>query len=39
MTNIKKSFIERLKADFNLDRLECVTKQESSDGTRKFLFR
>ena len=39
MTNIKKSFIEQLKADFSLDRLECVTKQESSDGTRKFLFR
>jgi len=39
MSNIKKSFIETLKNDFNLDRLECVTKQESSDGTIKFLFR
>ena len=39
MTNIKKTFIETLKNDFNLDRLECVTMQESSDGTRKFLFR
>ena len=39
MTNISKSFIERLKLDFNLDRLECVTKQESFDGTRKFLFK
>ena len=39
MSNIKKSFIETLKADFNLDRLECVTKQESADGTIKFLFR
>ncbi|MCR5350178.1 MAG: 23S rRNA (adenine(2503)-C(2))-methyltransferase RlmN [Acholeplasmatales bacterium] len=39
MSNIKKSFIEKLKEDFNLDRLECVTKQESQDGTVKFLFR
>ena len=39
MTNIKKSFIETLKNDFNLDRLDLVTKQESSDGTIKFLFR
>ena len=39
MSNIKKSFIEQLKNDFDLDRLECVTKQESLDGTKKFLFR
>ena len=39
MSNIKKSFIEQLKNDFDLDRLECVTKQESFDGTKKFLFR
>ena len=39
MTNISKSFIERLKQDFDLDLLECVTKQESYDGTRKFLFK
>ena len=39
MTNIKKSFIEKLKEDFSIELLECVTMQESSDGTRKFLFR
>ncbi len=39
MSNIKKTFIDTLKQDFNLDRLECVTKQESFDGTKKFLFR
>ncbi len=39
MSNIKKSFIEQLKNDFDLDRLECVTKQESLDGTKKFLFK
>lgn len=39
MTNIKKDFIPKLKSDFSLDRLELVTKQESFDGTIKFLFR
>ena len=39
MTNISKAFIERLKNDFNLDKLELVTRQDSADGTKKFLFR
>ena len=39
ITNMKKSFIETLKKDFVIDRLELVLKQESSDGTIKFLFR
>lgn len=39
ITNMKKSFIEILKRDFSLDRLELVTRQDSIDGTIKFLFR
>ena len=39
ITNMKKSFIETLKEDFVIDKLELVLKQESSDGTIKFLFR
>ena len=39
ISNMKKSFIETLKQDFVIDRLELVLKQESSDGTIKFLFR
>ena len=39
ITNMKKTFIETLKEDFVIDRLELVLKQESSDGTIKFLFR
>ena len=39
ITNMKKSFIEILKRDFTLDRLELVTRQDSVDGTIKFLFR
>ena len=39
ITNMKKSFIEILKRDFSLDRLELVTRQDSVDGTIKFLFR
>ena len=39
ITNMKKSFIETLNQDFIIDRLELVLKQESSDGTIKFLFR
>ncbi len=38
MTNISKKFIEKLKADFMIDELKLVTKQESYDGTKKFLF-
>ena len=39
ISNMKKDFIEKLKKEFVLDKLECVTLQESSDGTKKFLFR
>ena len=39
ISNMKKTFIETLKHDFIIDRLELVLKQESSDGTIKFLFR
>ena len=39
ITNMKRDFIEKLKKDFYLERLECVTKQKSQDGTIKFLFR
>ena len=39
ITNMKKSFIEKLKEDFTIDEFECVKLQESSDGTKKFLFR
>ena len=39
ITNMKKDFIEKLKSDFVIDSLECVKLQESSDGTKKFLFR
>lgn len=39
ITNMKKDFIEVLKKDFSLERLELVTRQDSSDGTKKFLFR
>ena len=38
MTNIKKDFIEVLKTNFNLDRLNLVARQKSSNGTIKFLF-
>ncbi len=38
MSNIKKDFIEQLKKDFILDELKLVTRQDSSDGTIKFLF-
>ena len=39
MTNQKKSIIELLKQDFNLNLLELVERQISSDKTEKFLFR
>lgn len=39
ITNMKKVFVEELAKDFLIDRLELVTKQESSDGTIKFLFK
>lgn len=39
MTNISKSTINLLKENFTLEPLELVTKQVSSDGTVKYLFR
>ena len=39
MTNISKKFITHLEENFVIDSLECVTRQVSSDGTQKFLFR
>ncbi len=38
MRNISKSFIQKLKEDFCINRLNLVIKQESKDGTKKFLF-
>ncbi len=39
MTNIKKSLQPTLERDLLFDELELVTKQESKDGTIKFLFK
>lgn len=39
MTNISKKMITHLSDNFTMPRLELVTKQESVDGTIKFLFR
>ena len=39
ITNIKKDLIKKIKEDFIIDALECVTYQKSTDGTCKFLFR
>lgn len=38
MTNIKKTFVHTLKEEFTLSLLNCKVKQESADGTVKFLF-
>ena len=38
MTNISKKMIAHLSENFSMPRLELVTKQESIDGTVKFLF-
>lgn len=39
MTNLSKETRETLKQEFELSPLELVRKQESKDGTVKFLFR
>lgn len=39
ITNMKKDFIEQINHDFSLESLELVTRQDSVDGTIKFLFR
>ncbi len=39
MTNLAKSFREKLAQHFTIGHLELAEKQISSDGTRKYLFR
>lgn len=39
ITNMKKDFLEAMSEEFVLDELELVTRQDSVDGTIKFLFR
>lgn len=39
MSDLSKDLIENLKNNFVIDSLELVTKQVSSDGTVKFLFK
>ena len=39
MSDIKKSFIEELKSRFIINPLEEISRQVSSDGTVKFLFK
>ncbi len=39
MTDLPAQFRTLLAAHFSIPRLELVTEQQSSDGTRKFLFR
>ncbi len=39
MTNLSKSLIEKLENNFYIKLLDIETIQESSDGTKKFLFK
>ncbi|SFK55094.1 23S rRNA m(2)A-2503 methyltransferase [Salinicoccus halodurans] len=39
MLNLPKSFRTQLAQSYNMDSLETVVRQESKDGTMKFLFR
>src|SRR5690606_8755660 len=39
MTELPVALREQLKGRFSIPRLELVTEQKSTDGTRKFLFR
>lgn len=39
MLNLPKSFREKLAGSYNMDSLETVVRQESKDGTMKFLFK
>lgn len=39
MTNVKKDLREKMNEEFVFDSLELVIRQESSDGTQKFLFK
>ena len=38
MTNISKELREKLKQEFSMHNFEILKKQESSDGTKKYLF-
>lgn len=38
MTNLPESFREKLKENFDLHVFKIITKQESKDGTKKYLF-
>jgi len=38
MTNLSKELREKLKQEFSMHNFEILKKQESSDGTRKYLF-
>jgi 23S rRNA (adenine2503-C2)-methyltransferase len=39
MTNLNKNIIDHLNQEFEITTLHLVTLQESSDGTKKFLFK
>ena len=39
MTDLSKDLINHLEENFIIDNLSIVTKQVSSDGTTKFLFK
>lgn len=39
MTNLPKSFINKLSADFVISSLEMITSLKSTDGTRKYIFK
>ena len=39
MTELPKSLREQLEARFTMPRLDVMTRQQSQDGTQKFLFR
>ena len=38
MTNISKELREKLKQEFSMNNFEILKKQESEDGTKKYLF-
>ena len=38
MTNLSKELREKLKQEFSMHNFEILKKQESSDGTKKYLF-
>ena len=38
MTNLSKELREKLKQEFSMHNFEILKKQESTDGTKKYLF-